>query len=47
MVNCSECKTKMVLKSEIVTDINNRYEHLDYKIEKLYQCPKCKNIEVD
>ncbi len=44
---CPECKTKMTFISKIIPYTTNIHEHLYCKIEKLYQCPKCKNIEVD
>ena len=44
---CIECKVKMVLKSDIVTNVTVLYNQMDYEQKELYQCPKCKNIEVD
>lgn len=44
---CPECKTKMTLKSNIITNIIILYNQMDYEHRNLYQCSKCKNIEVD
>jgi len=43
---CNECGTKMINKSDIVTEFSVRYEHIEYKTRTLYQCPKCKEIVV-
>lgn len=46
MVNCLECGTKMNYKSDIVTEFENRFNVIDYKTGKLYQCPKCKEVVI-
>lgn len=43
---CNACGTKMNSKSDIVTEFSVRYEQIEYKTGTLYQCPKCKDIEV-
>ncbi len=44
---CTQCTLEMVFKSDIVTDVIVLYNQMNYVQKKLYQCPKCKNIEVD
>ncbi len=41
---CNECGTKMNHKSEIVTEFENRFNTVDWKIKNLYQCPNCKEV---
>ncbi len=43
---CNECGTKMNSKSDIVTEFENRFSAIDYKIRTLYQCPKCKEVVI-
>lgn len=44
---CTECKIEMMPKCSIVTSITVLYSQIDYVEQRLYQCPKCKNVEVD
>ena len=53
MPKCPKCSEfqkdnviMMVNKSEVILDVYEESGHLSYNKGTIYQCPKCKNIEV-
>jgi hypothetical protein len=46
MVKCGKCCTMVDATKicDIVTDVSERFNQLDYTIKELYQCDKCKSV---